>query len=104
MNTRHSILAAVTAFVLITTAGCAVTRGQEGVGAFIDDAAITTAVKARYVESAAVDTLSIKVETLKGTVMLSGFAKDQTEKNSAESLAWKVGGVKAVKNEIAVRP
>ena len=28
----------------------------------------------------------------------------KTEKTSAESLAWKVGGVKAVKNEIAVRP
>ncbi|MDO9285229.1 MAG: BON domain-containing protein [Aquabacterium sp.] len=104
MNTRHSIVAAVTALVLLTTAGCAVTRGQESVGAYVDDTAITTAIKARYVESAAVDTLSIKVETLKGTVMLSGFAKDQAEKNSAESLAWKVGGVKAVKNEIAVRP
>jgi osmotically-inducible protein OsmY len=36
--------------------------------------------------------------------MLSGFAKNSTEKSSAESIARGVSGVKAVKNEIAVRP
>jgi osmotically-inducible protein OsmY len=36
--------------------------------------------------------------------MLSGFAKNATEQSMAESLARKVNGVKAVKNEIAVRP
>ena len=36
--------------------------------------------------------------------MLSGFAKNATEKTTAETIAWKVNGVKAVKNEIAVRP
>jgi hyperosmotically inducible protein len=41
---------------------------------------------------------------MKGTVMLSGFAKNSTEKTTAESLSWKVNGVRAVKNEIAVRP
>jgi hyperosmotically inducible protein len=97
------LLAAAAAIVLITS-GCAVTRGQETVGAYVDDAAITTAVKARYVDNKEVDTLSIKVETLNGTVLLSGFAKNPTEKTTAESLAWKVKGVKAVKNEIAVRP
>ena len=33
-----------------------------------------------------------------------GFAKGTTERNTAEALAWKVGGVRAVKNEIALRP
>ena len=36
--------------------------------------------------------------------MLSGFAKNSVEKSTAESLTWKVSGVKQVKNEIAVRP
>jgi osmotically-inducible protein OsmY len=36
--------------------------------------------------------------------MLSGFAKTATERTVAESVTWKVAGVKAVKNEIAVRP
>ena len=103
MNTRNALVAAAAVIALIATAGCAVTRGQETVGAYVDDTAITTAVKARYVDNKEVDTLSIKVETLNGTVMLSGFAKDATEKSTAETLAWKVNGVKAVKNEIAIR-
>ena len=97
-------MAAAAAVTLIITAGCAVTRGQESVGAYVDDSAITTAVKARFVENKLVDAVSINVETLNGTVMLSGFAKNSVEKSTAESLTWKVSGVKQVKNEIAVRP
>ena len=47
---------------------------------------------------------SISVETLNGTVMLSGFAKSALERNTAEKIARGVNGVKSVKNEIAVRP
>jgi len=104
MQVRTTLSAVAAAIVLITASGCAVTRGQETVGAYVDDAAITTAVKARYIENKDVDTLSIKVETLNGTVMLSGFAKNATEKSTAEALARRVDGVKAVKNEIAIRP
>jgi hyperosmotically inducible protein len=104
MFIRTTLAAAVTAVVMLTAAGCAVTRGQETVGAYIDDAAITTQVKAKLVENKDVDAAAIKVETLNGTVMLSGFAKNATEKSTAESLAMKVNGVKTVKNEIAVRP
>ena len=104
MNIRTTFVAAASAIVLITASGCAVTRGQETVGAYVDDAAITTKIKARFVDNKDVDTLSIKVETLNGTVMLSGFAKNANEKATAEVLARKVEGVRAVKNEIAVRP
>ena len=95
---------AAAAIVMLTASGCAVTRGQESVGNYVDDVAITTAVKARFVENRQVDASSISVETLNGTVMLSGFAKSALEKNTASELTWKVGGVKMVKNEIAVRP
>jgi osmotically-inducible protein OsmY len=99
-------ITAVTAASLffLTLSGCAVSRGQETVGAYVDDAAITTAVKARFVENKQVDATAISVETMKGTVMLSGFAKNTTEKTTAETLTWNVKGVKAVKNEITVRP
>ena len=103
MNTRNALIAAAAAIVMITS-GCAVTRGQESVGAYIDDAAITTAVKARFIDNKDVDAMSIKVETLNGTVMLSGFAKNAMEKSAAETVTRKVDGVKVVKNEITVRP
>jgi osmotically-inducible protein OsmY len=103
MFIRTTLAAAVAAIALIAMPGCAVTRGQETVGAYVDDTAITTAVKARFVDNKEVDATSIRVETLNGTVMLSGFAKNSTEKATAESLTWKVKGVKQVKNEIAIR-
>ena len=92
------------AMAVLTTTGCAVTRGQESVGAYVDDTAITTAVKARFIENKQVDAVAISVETLKGTVMLSGFAKNTNEKTTAEALARKVDGVRMVRNEIVVRP
>ncbi len=104
MNLRRSIASATAVIALVAAAGCAVTRGQETVGAYVDDASITTSVKARYVDNKDVDASSIKVETLNGTVMLSGFAKNQSERSTAEQIAMKVNGVKSVKNSIAVRP
>jgi hyperosmotically inducible protein len=96
--------AACMAALMTLSTGCAVQRGQETMGAYIDDTGITTGVKSRFFDSRAVDGTAISVETLNGTVMLSGFAKSNAERNTAESLAREVKGVKAVKNEIAVRP
>ena len=104
MQIRQSLAIAVSAIVLLTATGCAVQRGQETVGAYVDDAGITTLVKTRFVENKQVDAASIKVETLNGTVMLSGFAKNGAERNTAEAIARGVKGVVAVRNEIAVRP
>ena len=104
MIIRNTLAALVAAIALLATTGCAVTRNQESVGAYIDDTAITTSVKSRMVDNKTVDAAAISVETLNGTVMLSGFAKNSAERTVAESLAWKTDGVKAVKNEIAIRP
>jgi hyperosmotically inducible periplasmic protein len=104
MIIRNTLTALVTAVALLTITGCAVTRNQESVGAYIDDSAITTAVKGRMVDNTSVDASAISVETLNGTVMLSGFAKNATEKSTAETIAMKVPGVVGVKNQIAVRP
>ncbi|MEO5698462.1 MAG: BON domain-containing protein [Burkholderiaceae bacterium] len=104
MQLRTTLASVVTVLALVTASGCAVTRGQSTVGEYIDDAAITTSVKAKFVEDKAVDATSIKVETLEGTVMLSGFAKNSTEKSQAEAIARGVKGVKSVKNGISVRP
>ena len=98
------LLTVLAAGALLLSTGCAVQRGQESMGAYIDDAGITTSVKGRFFDNRFVDGTAISVETLNGTVMLSGFAKNANERNTAETLARQVKGVKAVKNEIAVRP
>lgn len=89
---------------LLGVTACAVQRGQESVGSYVDDAAITSKVKAKFIEDKQVDASAITVETLKGTVMLSGFAKSSTERSTAETLARGVKGVVGVDNKIEVRP
>ena len=99
---RALAIAALAGATLAGT-GCAVYRGQETAGAYVDDTAITTAVKAKFVEDKTVDASAIKVETLNGTVQLSGFAKSGAERSQAEYLARNTKGVRAVKNDLAVR-
>src|SRR5438105_11598455 len=64
-NIRNTAFATIFAAVILAGAsGCAVTRGQETVGAYVDDATITTQIKSRFVENKDVDASSIHVETL----------------------------------------
>jgi osmotically-inducible protein OsmY len=104
MNIRTTLASALTVIALVTASGCAVQRGQETTGAYIDDAAITTSVKTKFIDDKLVDASSISIETLNGTVMLSGFAKNSAERATAETIAMNVKGVKSVKNGIVVRP
>jgi hyperosmotically inducible periplasmic protein len=104
MNYARALAFAVLAGATILTTGCAVVRGQETVGAYVDDVSITTAVKAKLVEDKTVDAGAIKVQTLNGTVQLSGFAKSNAEKAQAEYIARNTKGVRGVQNALVVRP
>jgi hyperosmotically inducible protein len=104
MKYARAIAFAALAGITIIGSGCAVGRGQQTAGAYVDDAAITTAVKAKFAEDKTVSALSISVETLNGTVQLSGFAKSGAEKMQAENIARGVKNVRSVRNDIVVRP
>ena len=101
---RALAFAALAGITIIGSTGCAVGRGQETVGAYIDDAGITTVIKTRFADDRTVSASSISVETLNGVVQLSGFAKSSTEKMQAENIARSVRYVKSVRNDIIVRP
>jgi hyperosmotically inducible protein len=101
----HQVLiaAAVSAVALVAGTGCSVMRDQQSVGSYVDDATVTTRVKAKFAEDPVVSAMAISVETLKGVVQLSGFAKNAQEKADAERLARVIPGVHSVKNDIVVR-
>lgn len=103
-TTRAIAFATLVGATIIGATGCSVMRDQQTVGSYMDDAGITAAVKAQFAEDKGVSAASISVETLKGTVQLSGFAKSQAEKDRAGSIASQVKGVVAVRNSIVVRP
>ena len=104
MKYARALAFAVLAGATLLGSGCAVVRGQETVGSYVDDSAITTAIKAKFVEDKVVSASSISVETLNGTVQLSGFAKSAAEKSQAETIARNTKNVRSVRNDILVRP
>ena len=104
MKYARALVFATMAGLTILSAGCSVARHQQTVGAYVDDAGITTAVKAKFAEDKTVAATSISVETLNGVVQLSGFAKSMAEKNQAEMLARSTKNVREVRNSIVVRP
>ncbi len=103
---RHTraIALAVLAGITVVSAGCSVMRGQSTVGAYVDDKAIATAVKAKLVADKTVDAAAVNVDSLNGTVSLSGFAKSEAEKNQASYIARNTGNVREVINNMVVRP
>jgi hyperosmotically inducible periplasmic protein len=100
---RLVLVAATTAALGVVATGCAVVRDQQQVGSYIDDATLTTRVKAKFAEDQTVSAMAIGVETFKGVVQLSGFAKSDLERERAERLARETSGVTAVRNDIVVR-
>lgn len=102
---KNAVSAALVALVAVfASTGCAVVRDQQSVGSYIDDATLTTRVKARFAEDTTVSAMSISVETLQGVAQLSGFAKSIAERTTAESIARSTSGVRGVRNDIIVKP
>jgi len=97
-------LASALAITVLYSTGCAVVRDQQSVGSYVDDATVTTQVKARFANDPAVSAMAIQVETMKGQVQLSGFAKSSAERANAETIAKAVPGVSRIINNITVRP
>lgn len=83
--------------------GCAGTATRESTGEYIDDASVTTKVKAAFVKDPMVKALQVNVDTFKGTVQLSGFVDTAEQKSRAEQVARGVNGVTNVKNNITVK-
>lgn len=100
---RVTALSGLALAAALFAGGCAVTSGQSSVGQYVDDATISTRVKARMAEDPTVSAMRIQVETLNGTVQLSGFAATQAEKDQAGMLARGVPDVREVRNNILVR-
>jgi len=76
---------------------------KESAGEYVDDAVITTKVKAAVLEEPSLKSAEINVETFKGTVQLSGFVRSRADINKAVEVAKGVKGVKSVKNDMIVK-
>jgi hyperosmotically inducible protein len=104
MKQLNKVLSAVfLAVSLASVVGCAPTAHKQGTGEYVDDAVITTKVKAAILDDPLTKVLEVKVETFKGEVQLSGFVSSQAAANRAVELARGVSGVTSVKNDMQIK-
>lgn len=85
------------------TTGCSGDRYNKSTGEVIDDAAVTSKVKASLLADPDVKGLAVKVKTYRGEVQLSGFVDTQAQKDRAAEVARGIKGVQWVKNDLIVK-
>lgn len=76
---------------------------SEKAGVVIEDAEITTKVKAAIFAEPGLKTLQISVDTVNGVVTLSGSVDSKQNSDMAEALAGAVAGVIRVENRLALK-
>ncbi len=103
MRSTHFVKALFASLCLLTLISCAPTPQREGTGEYIDDAMITTKVKAALAADPNVKATEVKVETFKGTVQLSGFVSNQEARRRAVELARSTNGVRNVKDDMLIK-
>jgi osmotically-inducible protein OsmY len=106
MTSARRFFTLVFAFLLASVMiGCANTGSgrTETAGEAVDDAVLTTKVKAAIFNEPSLKVTQIGVETYKGQVQLSGFVNSQAEVARAGEVARSVNGVRTVKNDLRLR-
>ena len=104
MRNANWLRSVLVALALTTSLGaCTVMSGRETAGEYVDDATITTKVKAAMFDDPALKVMQIGVETMQNVVQLSGFVDSEQTKARAGERARSVEGVREVKNDLVVR-
>lgn len=90
---------ALTVFTMLTLAACSTTQPA---GEQVDDAALTSKVKAKLTADPEVNPFNIDVDTDQGVVTLRGEVDDSETKAEAGKLARNTSGVRGLRNLIEV--
>ena len=103
MRKARSLMACMILFCLVMgLLGCQTPAGRTA-GQVVDDATITTKVKAKIFQDSVLEGFAISVETFAGEVTLTGGVDNEAEKKRAESLAKGTAGVRKVNNLIRIK-
>lgn len=103
---RHSCSTAgkfALAAMLALSAAAVGAQSDRSAGAVIDDAAITSKVKAALVKDSTTKAADINVDARNGVVQLSGFVDSDAARKRAESIAGGVKGVSTVHNNLQLQ-
>lgn len=88
--------------LLLCLAACQTPAGRS-VGQVVDDAAITTEVKAKLLNDSVTRGFGVSVETFQGQVTLTGAVDTPQQRERAGEIAAGVKGVKKVNNLVGLK-
>jgi hyperosmotically inducible protein len=103
MRNSYNSYKLITLSALVLSLGVATAALAETTGQYIDDATITTKVKAALLADDQLKSTKVSVETNQGTVKLTGLVASKTQESEAIKVANQVSGVKSVKDLLTVR-
>ncbi len=99
---RYMLFALMLAAVsVVSFAGCTTMTG-ESAGQNLDDANITATVKTKLAAEDASTLTRVGVQTIQGTVYLTGIVPTETLRERATDVAMQVRGVRSVVNNIRI--
>lgn len=101
-SSRNRLFSLLSALLLSLLVACTTPAGRS-TGQVVDDAAITTQVKADLLADKEVSGFAVSVETFKGEVVLTGAVDSWAQSNKAAQIARRVHGVTTVKNLLKIK-
>lgn len=102
---RYKTSRFLAAFILAAVlSACAATETTRTAGETVDDATVTSRVKANLLQDEALRALQIDVDTYRGVVQLNGFVNTDEDARRAAEIAMETPGVASVQNNLQVPP
>jgi hyperosmotically inducible protein len=101
-NLGKSLALALMLSLVGAQAAMTATDKSEKVEQYVDDVAITTAVKAKLAADKVKTLVRVSVDTIKGVVTLTGTVESADQKKHAEEVARGVKGVSKVVNNLQI--
>jgi hyperosmotically inducible periplasmic protein len=98
----HRLAPFLIALTALSLLGCQTTTGRTA-GAVTEDTSTTAAVKSQLVADRPVNLSAVGVDTVNGTVYLTGVVDTPDQRLRAEQLAWNTHNVRQVVNNIQVQ-
>ena len=102
-NTLRNVAGSSLILLMAATPLAAPLAYAESAGQYVDDATITTKVKAALLADSQLKAIHISVKTTQGTVQLAGTVDTPAQESQAIKDANQVDGVKLVSDAITVR-
>nr|WP_321467536.1 BON domain-containing protein [uncultured Desulfobulbus sp.] len=100
---QGALFSLLSAFILSFLLVACTTPAGRSTGQVVDDATITTQVKADLLADKEVSGVAVSVATFKGEVVLTGAVHNWSQREKAAKIASRVRGVTNVKNLIKIK-